>query len=311
MKYIYLDQNKWIDFEIGYNKGEGEVYDFVVRLKEKIERGEIRIVVSLVNINEMRKIANEDRRNKLLDFMIDLSQGYAISPFVDWITDMEIRNLFFKRIEKPIDIRSMVIDKWISIITGARPKIVGDISDEREKEIIDYINSSQNLKKIFSSSKTHVKESQDSLIEGTKKIEEARRNERTIKDKTRQYKIVMARFFEDFIFMKMAKVGSSYNFPKDFIFKEGMGMKEIIEIFQELPATYVYFSLNDMRDRDLSKMIEVNDLNDLFSFTMGIAYCDILFGEKRFVSLAKQSKLDKIYGRVITSSFEEFKKAIS
>ncbi len=90
-----------------------------------------------------------------------------------------------------------------------------------------------------------------------------------------------------------------------------MNFEEIEDWLKRLPATYSYFSLLDWRDRNLNKKIEANDLYDLMSFTMGIAYCDILFGENRFVALSKQARLNELYDTVITSSLEEFKKIVS
>jgi hypothetical protein len=89
-----------------------------------------------------------------------------------------------------------------------------------------------------------------------------------------------------------------------------MTVNDLQDLMKKLPATYTYFSLEDRRSRDFNRKIKPNDLSDLMSFTMGIAYCDILFGENMFVDLAKKSKLDELYGKTITSSLDEFKKAI-
>ena len=87
----------------------------------------------------------------------------------------------------------------------------------------------------------------------------------------------------------------------------------IIQSFEDYNLNIASERLDDIAQIMISELskIEDNDLYDLFGFTMGVSYCDIFFGEKRFVDLAKKSKLDKIYGTIITSSLEEFKKAIS
>ena len=68
-----------------------------------------------------------------------------------------------------------------------------------------------------------------------------------------------------------------------------------------------------MRNRELQKDIEDNDLYDIVSLAMAIPYCDIVVGEKRFISIAKNQKLDKLFDTklILSSHLDEFKKAIS
>ena len=56
--------------------------------------------------------------------------------------------------------------------------------------------------------------------------------------------------------------------------------------------------------------MQKNDLNDILAFSMAIPYCDIVIGEKMFISLAKQAHLDKIYNTIILSSIKELDKYI-
>ena len=97
MKYIYLDTNKWILFACAWYEGKGEIYDLVRELKKKIENKEITIVVSLINLEETLKKMNEESRNRLLEFIFELSQGNTISPFREWIIDDEVENLFLEK----------------------------------------------------------------------------------------------------------------------------------------------------------------------------------------------------------------------
>lgn len=308
MKYVYLDQNKWIDLDIGWRRGEGEMYELASNIKKKIDNGELSIVLSSENVRETRKRSNEKRRDRLLNFMIEFSQGIVISPFRDWVIEMEILNVFFKKLGKRnLDIKSMVIGKGLPLLIGTKPSLKDDVPEEKRKEIIAKINSVETMKLILFSKGSIL----ENAIPETERFEIVRQKERTIKDKKLQYRVVMARYFEDFIFPKMGIIHSKMNLPNDFLIKEDMDKEEDwINLFQQLPATYSYFSLIDLRDRDLSKKIEDNDFYDLFAFAMGASYCDISFGEKRFVALSKQSKLDKLYGTIITSSLKEFKKAI-
>jgi len=309
MKYLYLDQNGWIYLAKGWHEGKGELYEIASKIKEEVDKGNLRVTLSLVNILESRRISNRERRERLINFMMDLSKGYSIFPFDDWVIESEIFRLFRNKIgQGDIDIKSRIINQGISNLVGAQPTIQGDIPEDKKEEMIKKVNSVETMRLLLLSER---KDISSSFIKEAERFEKVRRKERTMNDKTIQYKVVMANYFRDIIFPKMEIIHKKMKLPNDFLINENMNEKDWINLFQQLPATYSYFSLTDRRDRDFNKKIEDNDLYDLFGFTMGVSYCDIFFGEKRFVDLAKKSKLDKIYGTIITSSLEEFKKAIS
>lgn len=301
--------NKWVLFAQGWYKGSGETYDLVCELKKKVENKEIKIAVSLINIKETLKRRNEGSRNRLLEFIFELSQGNAISPFRDWIIDDEVENLFLERLGKKINIQSKVIRNGVSGIIGMEASLDGDISEELKKELIEKVNSLETFKAIFSTQKSieRAKEYSSYIEKATPKFEKIRGKERFQKDKKTQFEDALKSFLRDFLSSRLVKFFLKYGFS---ITRTNMNLDELIEILKKLPATHTYFSLWNQRDKNLDRKIKPNDLSDLMSFTMGIAYCDILFGEKMFVDMAKISKLDKLYNTVITSSLEEFRNAI-
>lgn len=309
MKHIYLDQNKWILLAQGLYKGEGEVYDLVCELKKKIEKGEVMIVLSLINLEETLKRMEEKSRNRLLEFIFDLSQGNTISPFRDWVIDDEVENLFLKKLNKRINIKSKVIRQGVSGIIGMEASIKGDIPKEVKAKAMEKINSLETFKVIFSSQESadRARDYASFTKQKTLKFEDVRRKERIHKNKKIQFEEGLKIFFRDFVLKRYVRFCFKYRFP---VLRSDMSINEVEDSLKKLPATYTYFSLIDRRDRELHRKIKANDLNDLFSFTMGIAYCDIIFGEKMFVDMAKKSKLDGLYKTLITSSLEEFRKAI-
>ena len=304
MKYLYLDQNKWILLAQGWYKGRGEIYDLVSILKKKIEDGEIMIVVSLINLKETLKRMNEGSRSRLLEFIFGLSQGNTIAPFREWVIDNEVENLFLEKLNKRIDIKSKVISKGLSGMIGMEASVQGNFSEEVKTKMMEKVNSLETFKLIISSQKSidRAREDASYLKQQVNGLEDVRKRERANKDKKRQFEGILKSYFRDFIMQRITRFFFKYGFS---VTRKDMNFKEIEDWLKKLPATYTYFSLLDWRDRDLSKKLEANDLGDLMSFTMGVSYCDILFGEKRFVALAKQAKLDKLYGKIITSSLEE------
>ena len=310
MRYIYLDMNKWVLLSRGWYEGEGEVYDLVCRLKEKILNKEFTIVVSMINLKEALKRMNEESRNRLLEFIFEMSQGNTISPFRDWIVDNEVENIFLEKLGKKINIKSKVIRKGLSGMIGMEASIQGSFSEEVKAEMKEKVNSLETFKLIISTPKSADRAKKDDLYfkQQVNKFEEIREKERKNKSKEKQFEGVLSSYFRDFIMQRIIQFFLKYGFT---VTNTDMNFKEIENWLKRLPATYSYFSLLDWRDRDLNKKIEANDLYDLMSFTMGIAYCDIIFGENRFVALSKQAKLGKLYNKIVTSSLEEFERVVS
>lgn len=252
---------------------------------------------------------DEGSRNRLLEFIFELSQGNAIAPFRDWIIDDEVENLFLERLGKKINIQSKVMRNGVSGIIGMEASLVEDVSEELKKELLEKVNSLETFKTIFSTQKSieSARDYSSYMEKVTPRFEEVRRKERLQKGRETQFEDALKSFLRDFFSSRLIKFFLKYGFP---VTRTDMNLDELIEILKKLPATNTYFSLLDQRDRNLDRKIKPNDLSDLMSFTMGIAYCDVLFGEKMFVDMAKKSKLDKLYDTIITSSLKEFKKAI-
>lgn len=310
MKYIYLDLNKWVDLSKGWYAQEGENYDLVCELKKKIANNEIIIAVSLVNLKETLKRMDEKRRNRLLEFIFEMSQGNAIAPFRDWIIEYEVENLFLEKLGKKVNFQSKVIKKGVSGIIGLEANLVNKVSKEVEKEQIEKVNSLETFKLIYSTQKSAdlARETSAQIEEKTNKLEEIRKRERKGIDKQKASEEVFKTFFRDFVVPEILKLYPKYGFS---ITNVNMSIEELKEVMKKFPAIYTYYSLLEGRDRDLNRKIQHHDLNDIMSFTMGIAYCDIVVGENMFVHIAKNSKLDRLYNTTITSSLKEFKKAIS
>lgn len=309
MKYVYLDLNKWVDLSLGWIAGEGEIYDLVCELKKKIADNEIIVAVSLVNLEETLKGMNKERRNRLLEFIFDISQGNAIAPFRDWIIDYEIENLFLEKLGKRVNFQSKVIRKGVSGIIGMEARLVDDVSEEMKKELIEKVNSLETFKLMYSTQKSinRARETSAYLEGKTAKVEEVRKRERSGTNKPKQSEEVFKVFFRDFVVPGIIKFYPKYGFS---ITNVDMNIGELKEVMKKFPAIYTYYSLLEGRDRDLNRKIQHHDLNDVMSFTMGIAYCDVVFGEKMFVNIARHSKLDELYNTVITSSLKDFKKAV-
>ena len=61
-----------------------------------------------------------------------------------------------------------------------------------------------------------------------------------------------------------------------------------------------------VRLEDQNRPIHENDLRDLAAFTTALPFADVMIGEKPFVNLARQARLDVRYGTVMLTSVLEF-----
>lgn len=320
MKYIYLDQNRWIELSRGWHEKNKEIYPFVEELKLKVNNKEIIFVISLMHIKETLKQGNRVRGKKLLDFMIYLSEGNYICPFSRDIVSLEIKNIFYKRLGRPlINIKKYIFgkrfDKIISfwggkIISKEGTEIPEEVKNKMELELM----SLENFYKIFASDKSFDSARKSGLenIRFVKVLEKVRIKERTqFKDSRYQAKVILARHLVKELSPEIALWGCVMKLPISFLKKDLGSQEKVIKLFQELPSEYTYFSLTDKRDRDLSKKIEPNDLYDIMALSVAVPYCDIVWTEKRFGTMARALKMDKICKTKIPKNLDEFKSLIS
>lgn len=75
---------------------------------------------------------------------------------------------------------------------------------------------------------------------------------------------------------------------------------------REFPLFYTHSALVNIRDRNLDRKITPNDLIEILSYVVPIAYLDVVVGENYFITLTKQEKLDKLYGCKLFSKMNDF-----
>jgi len=92
-KIIYLDQNKWIDIARAfYGREDGEKYLPILQtLQDKVNSGDIIVPISAVHIIETARNENKERRERLANFIADLSKSYGILPYIS-VRQQEIEN---------------------------------------------------------------------------------------------------------------------------------------------------------------------------------------------------------------------------
>lgn len=314
---IYLDQKDWIYLARQYHRlssrRKGEKLSDVVLAAS--ERNSAIFPLSLVHFDETLHRLNKRSRTRLASFMIQVSKGYTMFPGGNVFMEMECRQAARKKLGLPsMNLNRFVIGKGISHMVGARGELVRkpgtkgpELSEELKKQILEYVESPRammELLKIQDLAK-HALLIKQAHLEAVKKMEQIRKKNLHITDNNLRYRVCLVDFLVYEIGPWLAKMHVELNLPKDAIVDESWTQRDFLEFFESMPSSFCLFTLSYRRDQLIQRPIDVNDINDIWALSMAIPYCDIVVTESMWVSIARQSKLDKKYDTVILSSTEE------
>lgn len=312
---VYLDQKDWIFLAKGYYNNQFKVNKEICNLVLGASEKKTVFPLSIIHLEETLRHLNPKKRERLATFMIKVSRGYSILP-ANSIMKSEVRQAALKKLGLPtIDIRKIVIGRGISHMLGAKGELKRkegasgpELSEEAKRKILDYVDSPQALLKLLTTQEIaeqtqRIRQTHTSAVE---KMEEIRRRNIAIKDNNLRYRVCIARFLIDVIGPWFVDVVTEYNLPIKPIM-EKWTQKEFTEFFQNMPTAYCLFTLTYRRDQYIQRPIAKNDINDIWALTMAIPYCDIVVTESMWATIARQSKLDKIYNTLILSSAKDLK----
>ncbi|MHA1150391.1 MAG: hypothetical protein ACTSR8_19400 [Promethearchaeota archaeon] len=310
-KYLYLDQNAWIGLgRVHYGK---EINDDLSRVLSKIidlvEKNKLIVPINLTNVLEMRKIGNKDRRERLAKFMILLSKGYCFMPYV-FVETMEMINLMQDYLNFPlIDIkkRAFGVGFFYLCSDGSLPlpyrNLIESLNPSEEQklfiqnEIKRKITKPEYLLNYMISDKD-LGSYDPSLT--ARMLEFIREEEfKNFKDKDFRNRYRLARSLLDVAVPKLARICYDYGINPRELYPENPSKKQLMDFFKKLPTIYTNINLINelMKNKDYS--ISSNDLHDINSFSFAVPYCDYVVGEKHFISVAKQKKLDELYDTIL------------
>lgn len=126
MKYIYLDQNKWIELAKGLKKEDLKyikLYEFIIK---KLNNGAWAFPLSSIHITETMKRRDETSRKDILDLMFTISRGYGIYDYMTadtvefnyWVSN---KNVDFSKLKSTI-----IKQDWMTIIGSSLENMCND-----------------------------------------------------------------------------------------------------------------------------------------------------------------------------------------
>lgn len=321
-KIVYLDQNIWINLaQVYYGvKNDVDSLNLCKIILQKLESDDLIIPLSVVHLIEAHHIQNNERRDRLIEFMLKISRGNTIIPFNNNKIEAEIRQAICKRIGHPtIDLKDFIFGKGIQGIFGGRPtfefpkslkegqiKQWEDLKEKWDKwlespEALSLISKNHEIFK-----KINDKENSDLIDE----IEKVRSEYNKVKDKKLGYKVFLLKNFKAVLSPRITKICAEIGISEESVFLETWTEEDWMNFIQEIPSFYILFNLSYWSEKNLNRPIQENDLNDVYSLTISLPYCDIIACEKMFASIANQTKLDEIYSTNIVTSIGELEQFI-
>lgn len=316
-KRVYLDSNQWIKLSrISTGKETDPEYKKIYhKICSLSDSEQVIFPISMSHIHELTTHPNQQKREKMIDLLVDISKGWFLQP-VDLFFDKEIENAIRRKLKQApkYDIKNEIIKKGLSYFAGMdfekfiktkNPPLwmmdILRISFKDFNEDIEVIR--RNLK-----DPAIVKTSLDALKAASElnlKLEKNRENRNKLAKDLRK------RFFQvdsirDLIIPRIAEFVYVNGLDSTDVFSSSTSSKEISSFVEDMPALNVFIKLVYERDEvSPQRKIQPSDHWDLVHFSGAIPYCDVLVTEKMFAGLSKKNNLDKKYNCIILTDLKE------
>ncbi|MGI0045995.1 MAG: hypothetical protein ACREBB_02240 [Nitrosotalea sp.] len=316
---IYLDTNHWIGLaRIAQGKNNDQtcqkLYSDLIQLRNS---NRILIPFSSYIFFEIIKQNNRERGSEMIDFLIDVSQGWFFKPIEKYFK-YEILNACYRKLKRPIryNLSSQLLTNRIdSIIGGHIGKIVPREGhqpsleeQERAQKIWDDGVKDRKIMKmmlkdeILNSYANHEARIMDNLAT---KIEQDRHNTYGVSgvvfDKYLKVKWIIELFTPDF-----AEILYHNKIPREKFFEN---KEELESLIDDMPALNAFVELSYARDKESKeRRVQRNDYYDICHFATALPYANVMIGEKMFTSLSKRQKLDQKNNCVIFHSLSDLAK---
>lgn len=308
VRTVYLDQWVWIELSrVHYGRSnEWETaYDAVLKAREQASAV---FPLSLSHLRETAVRRDDGSRGRLLDFMSEIADAYAIRPW-SYMLEPEAKNAV--RIlmdETPRDLRSVVFGRGIGHLLGTgQPRLVPTVPDpepltrEQQRKLDEALAEVDRLANLKDPRFAETIRRATALEEDfTKKLQAMVDRDYNHPDKSRRQEIAEGRFMLTVVADPLCQAMDDLSPEPKELMKESMASKENIRaILRNMPTYHTYFVLNNARN--LNRPVKSNDLWD-WALNIAIPYCDIVATEREWCNVAAQNDLDDLRGTSLVHS---------
>jgi hypothetical protein len=325
MLKFYFDHNIWVNLhknqqllsEEQRNEDFDEIYKLLVQKKREKK---IRLFSNLTQIIECKQRTNQESRESIIKFVISTCDGYFQSPNV-YIKQAEISNFCYEwlnRHNEKINIEDRYFGNDFENLMGEYSLIPKDKNNveiqnklKKLKEDSRFLINSLYVPMLLKFHEQNSSDNENNVNEHMQ-IRDSVRNIPTFKgrvDKLMENDFIglCRRIAESTneILTKNTKKSNRNKFPNI------PNHKERMKFFKKFPHTFTLSYIIAHRNADLKRNIRNNDFYDIANLSVPIAYCDIVVGERSFINLAIQCKLDKTYQTKLLSNLLDLKDVLN
>lgn len=309
-KAIFLDQNKWIDLARGYHmRPGGSRFAKAARAaRQAAKQGRAIFPLSSGHIMELSMCSGEDRRGRLAEVLIELSQNWTIAPastLVPLQIDMAISRTFGKPLPR---VRPAVFGKGVPFAFGCADDLHKElgISKARARRLERILDTPAGLHFMLVGGGEELRlagtsEARNVATTLAQRIERVRAAYKTYSKAVRRraYLAELTFSLQDDLRSSLSRVGMSLD---QFL---RLGKKRLTSFWETIPSIHVETELAVERDAHWDRPVDPNDLIDITSLSVSIPYCDVVVTESFWVSLAKRRGLDRKYATILLSEVSD------
>lgn len=305
---LYLDQNAWVSLARGAWDKASYPQDYLrlAKVVEALQQNRFVVPLSLANIYETSKINDPIRRANMARTQATISQGQVFrgrrrilgETLAAYLADK------FTIAHAPPEEHWFLSDLWFETVVDYSPETFGFALPDAA---LDYMRSYP-ARVLFDYLTTS---DEDVRLEGVRRFSassadlvaaiEARRVVVASEPLALRKRAYGARLIVDeldFILATGRRLGLDWKGVSD------IGSSLVRSIPVEVPILATERELA-IRLEDQVRPITENDLRDMSAFATVLPLADVVIGEKAFINLARQARLDKTYGTQLLTSIDD------
>jgi hypothetical protein len=314
MQVIHLDTKDWIELARGYYRRAPDLQRIAQEVVEKSQSNQAIFPLSITHFSETVRNLNQERRQRLAEYMMLVSQGWTILPAPQIIVP-EIENACLKHLgQTGYDLQALAIKKGLSHMAGAEGTLVDKdprhpTPEEEKRRILEKIDGPWGLLKLMQIGfpQSEIEKLQADSMATAEELEKIRKSWQVpIKDNNLLRRAVLADYLIREVGPRLIKFLSRVlPDPKAFLEELSTDQETIIRFFQSMPTSYCDAQLTLYRDMQMKRKIQPNDLHDIMSLSIAIPYSDVVVTERMWQTAIIQTKIDKLRPTVILKSVDE------
>ena len=270
--------------------------------------------ISIFHLNDILKKSNKSQRDNLVDFILSISKGWSMKPFPMFLFE-SVENALLQKIGgQPIhDIRSQIFGKGIAHMVGTDYDFKSDteegrkLIEQRGERWRGHLESLGTMS-LFLKDESHCQDVRNTgyaLLGNTALTQENYRHQKQSWTKTDRLDNELRAFFYNSIEPHLLTLLRKYEIEnlRKFMLQTKQDFEQFLEF---MPSFNILIRLTFVRDEESpERMVQPNDITDIFHLAESVPYCDIVVMEKMFASIYKRTKLDKTYNCKVLRSLKE------